>query len=121
MSSNQGYSSPGIAGSGAIATGLAAVSTMTGETILLAARLPAWIGVLAVGFFALYHGHAHFTEMADGVSVAAFAAGMLAATTLLHLTGLGFALGAASLQDRLPRLLGGALSAAGAWLMLASY
>ncbi len=36
MSSNQGYESPGIAGSGAIATGLAAVSTTTAETILLA-------------------------------------------------------------------------------------
>ena len=30
MSANQGYESPGIAGSGAIATGLAAVSTTTG-------------------------------------------------------------------------------------------
>ena len=36
MSGETGYESPGIAGSGAIATGLAAVSTMTGDTILLA-------------------------------------------------------------------------------------
>src|ERR1700750_241768 len=36
MSANQGYSSPGIAGSGAIATGLAAVSTTTADTSLLA-------------------------------------------------------------------------------------
>src|SRR3954454_19282244 len=36
MSAKQGYESPGIAGSGAIATGLAAVSTTTAETILLA-------------------------------------------------------------------------------------
>jgi 3-hydroxybutyryl-CoA dehydrogenase len=36
MSSKQGYDSPGIAGAGAIATGLAAVSTTTAETILLA-------------------------------------------------------------------------------------
>src|ERR1700709_2380971 len=35
MSANQGYESPGIAGSGAIATGLAAVSTMTADTVLL--------------------------------------------------------------------------------------
>src|ERR1700749_2464701 len=33
MSANQGYTSPGIAGSGAIATGLAAVSTTTADTI----------------------------------------------------------------------------------------
>jgi 3-hydroxybutyryl-CoA dehydrogenase len=39
----QGYESPGIAGSGAIATGLAAVSTTTAETILLArSEASAW-------------------------------------------------------------------------------
>ena len=43
MSANQGYESPGIAGSGAIATGLAAVSTTTAETILLArSEASAW-------------------------------------------------------------------------------
>jgi 3-hydroxybutyryl-CoA dehydrogenase len=43
MSVKQGYESPGIAGSGAIATGLAAVSTTTAETILLArSEASAW-------------------------------------------------------------------------------
>jgi 3-hydroxybutyryl-CoA dehydrogenase len=43
MSAHQGYESPGIAGSGAIATGLAAVSTTTAETILLArSEASAW-------------------------------------------------------------------------------
>jgi len=43
MSTNQGYESPGIAGSGAIATGLAAISTTTADTILLArSEASAW-------------------------------------------------------------------------------
>ena len=43
MSSNNAYESPGIAGSGAIATGLAAVSTTTADTILLArSEASAW-------------------------------------------------------------------------------
>jgi 3-hydroxybutyryl-CoA dehydrogenase len=43
MSASQGYESPGIAGSGAIATGLAAVSTTTAATILLArSEASAW-------------------------------------------------------------------------------
>jgi 3-hydroxybutyryl-CoA dehydrogenase len=43
MTTKQGYDSPGIAGSGAIATGLAAVSTTTAETILLArSEASAW-------------------------------------------------------------------------------
>jgi 3-hydroxybutyryl-CoA dehydrogenase len=41
--SGTGYESPGIAGSGAIATGLAAVATITGDTILLArSEASAW-------------------------------------------------------------------------------
>jgi 3-hydroxybutyryl-CoA dehydrogenase len=43
MSADHGYESPGIAGSGAIATGLAAVSTTTADTILLArSEASAW-------------------------------------------------------------------------------
>ena len=43
MNASTGYESPGIAGSGAIATGLAAVSTTTGDTILLArSEASAW-------------------------------------------------------------------------------
>src|SRR4051794_1863180 len=43
MSGGSGYEAPGIAGSGAIATGLAAVSTTTADTILLArSEASAW-------------------------------------------------------------------------------
>jgi 3-hydroxybutyryl-CoA dehydrogenase len=43
MSASMGYEAPGIAGSGAIATGLAAVSTTTADTILLArSEASAW-------------------------------------------------------------------------------
>lgn len=43
MSGKHGYEAPGIAGSGAIATGLAAVSTTTADTILLArSEASAW-------------------------------------------------------------------------------
>jgi 3-hydroxybutyryl-CoA dehydrogenase len=43
MSGSTGYESPGIAGSGAIATGLAAVATTTADTILLArSEASAW-------------------------------------------------------------------------------
>jgi 3-hydroxybutyryl-CoA dehydrogenase len=43
MAASKGYESPGIAGSGAIATGLAAVSTTTADTILLArSEASAW-------------------------------------------------------------------------------
>jgi urease accessory protein len=68
-----------------------------GLATVLAKRLPLWIGGALVALFALYHGHAHFTEMPD-TSAAGFLAGMLLATALLHLTGACMFLQAARLR-----------------------
>jgi urease accessory protein len=64
---------------------------------VLAKRLPVWLGAVVVAVFALYHGHAHFTEMPD-TSAAGFLAGMLLATVLLHLAGVFAALAAARVR-----------------------
>jgi urease accessory protein len=45
-----------------------------------------------VGFFAIFHGQAHATEMPLGASAGAYAAGFVLATALLHVAGI--ALGA---------------------------
>jgi len=41
--------------------------------------------------FALLHGHAHGTEVAETTSGAEYMAGFALATATLHLTGIGFA------------------------------
>jgi urease accessory protein len=64
---------------------------------ILAKRLPAWVGGCVVALFALYHGHAHFAEMPD-TSAAAYLAGMLSATALLHFAGAGIFLGCVRLR-----------------------
>jgi urease accessory protein len=64
-----------------------------------AKNLPAWLGGAVVALFALCHGHAHFTEMPD-TSTGGFLAGMLLATALLHLLGVGIALLATRLRAR---------------------
>ena len=69
---------------------------------VLARRLPLWLGSAVVGGFALFHGHAHFTEMPD-TSAAAFLAGMLLATALLHLAGVGIALAGRLIPRRAAR------------------
>src|SRR5262245_8569769 len=66
---------------------------------VVARRLPGWVGSGVVALFALYHGHAHFTEMPD-TSAAGFLAGMLLATAFLHLLGVGIALAATRLRAR---------------------
>jgi len=48
-----------------------------------------------VGVFAIFHGHAHGTEMPVDAAGAEYAAGLVIATGLLHLIGIGIGLGIA--------------------------
>jgi urease accessory protein len=45
--------------------------------------------VSLVGFFAIFHGHAHGMGVAEGQSGLAYGAGFVCATALLHATGVG--------------------------------
>lgn len=54
------------------------------------AWLPAGFAAALVGGFALFHGHAHGSEMQEGASGLAYGAGFLLATAVLHGVGLGF-------------------------------
>jgi urease accessory protein len=53
---------------------------------------PLTAAMAMVGLFAVFHGHAHGTEMPLDASGAAYAAGFVAATGLLHLAGIGIGL-----------------------------
>lgn len=88
-----------------------------GGLIALAAKAPLSIGVLVVGVFALFHGHAHGTEMAPALGGLAYSAGFALATALLHLAGIAIAQGARRLDAGLvTRLAGGAVAASGVFL-----
>jgi urease accessory protein len=62
-----------------------------GALVATASRLPAALGAALVGFFAVFHGHAHGTEMPEAAAAALYALGFIAATALLH--GIGVTLG----------------------------
>jgi urease accessory protein len=62
-----------------------------GALVATAARMPTAFGAALVGFFALFHGHAHGAEMPEAASAGLYAAGFIAATGLLH--GIGVAVG----------------------------
>lgn len=98
---------------------IAASVLALGLIVGTAARLSPMLGAAIVAGFALFHGHAHFTELRDGASLAAFAAGMLIATALLHLCGIVAALSLGRVSLWLPRALGGAVALAGTWLLVA--
>jgi urease accessory protein len=46
------------------------------------------VSALIVGFFALFHGFAHGSELADSADLTSYSLGFIAATSLLHLAGI---------------------------------
>lgn len=70
-------------------SGIAASVLILGLLIAFSARAALPLGMVLVGVFALFHGHAHGTELTSAVSAAAYGLGMLLATIGLHATGLG--------------------------------
>jgi urease accessory protein len=71
-----------------VETGILISVLMLGILIAFAVRLPAWAGALLVGGFALFHGHAHGTEMPANLSGWLYAVGFVAATAALHSVGI---------------------------------
>ena len=94
--------------------GIAVSAVVLGGLILREARPPLWVAGVVVGLFAVFHGHAHGTELPAGQSGLLYSMGFVMATGCLH--ALGISLG---LIHRWPagrsiiRLAGGLIAAAG--------
>ncbi|RKX33878.1 MAG: Ni/Fe hydrogenase [Verrucomicrobia bacterium] len=71
--------------------GIALSALVLGSMVLTECRPPLWIAGTLVGFFAVFHGHAHGTELPEGSSGLLYSVGFVAATGLLH--GVGIAIG----------------------------
>jgi urease accessory protein len=71
--------------------GILASVVALGLLVALAVDLPVSTGAIVVAAFALLHGHAHGSEVAETMSGAEYMAGFALATATLHLTGIGFA------------------------------
>lgn len=75
----------------AVEAGIALSGVVLGLIIVMALRAPVSVAALIVGGFALFHGHAHGTELPGGVGIGSYALGFLMGTGLLHLAGVGLA------------------------------
>ncbi len=96
-----------------IETGIALSAVALGCAVFREARPSLWVAALLVGIFAVFHGHAHGTELPPGANGVLYSIGFVVATGTLHATGIGVGL--------LHRWPGGrtALRAAGAGVALA--
>ncbi len=75
-----------------IEIGIALSAIGLGAAVLFEARPKLGIAAVLVGFFAIFHGHAHGTELPAGANGLLYSIGFVIATGLLHLTGIGIGL-----------------------------
>ncbi|RUV17925.1 HupE/UreJ family protein [Mesorhizobium sp. M7A.F.Ca.MR.245.00.0.0] len=91
---------------------LASVVTL-GLLVALAIDLPVSAGVAIIGLFALFHGHAHGTEVPENAGGLEYMAGFAIATLLLHAAGIAAGLGLGIRFRGLARAAGAACAAIG--------
>lgn len=98
--------------------GIAGSVFVLGAAVALAARPPVWVGAVIVGALALFHGHAHGTELPGSADPIVFSIGFVIATGMIHGAGIGI-----GMISRLPRGMaalrtaGAAICAAGVYLL----
>lgn len=91
-----------------------------GGLVALGLRLPTALAMGIAAVFAVFHGHAHGTEMSPGASALGYGLGFVAATALLHASGILAGLGLGKLATAgggLTRASGAAIAALGVLLI----
>ena len=100
-----------------VESGIAVSVVVLGLAILAAWRAPIVVAIAIVGAFGVFHGYAHGAELPASAAPAAYSAGFVLSTGLLHLTGI-----AIGMLDRLPhgrqvlRAGGGVIAIVGVWI-----
>ena len=102
-----GMSLPGVE------AGIAASAIALGVCVLAEARPPLGLAALLVGFFAIFHGHAHGTELPEEASGLYYSLGFVMATGCLHAVGIAIGLIHRWSAGRAALRFGGALVAMG--------
>lgn len=69
--------------------GIALSAILLGAAVLFELRPPLTVAAILVGFFAIFHGHAHGTELPPGQSALLYSMGFVIATGCLHAVGIG--------------------------------
>ena len=105
----------------AIELGIGLSALLLGIMVAFRVKPAFWVAAFIVAFFALFHGHAHGTELPQAANALAYGVGFVVSTGLLHL--LGILLG---LLTRWPvgtkavQIMGGAIALCGAFFSVSS-
>jgi urease accessory protein len=100
-----------------VEVGIAISVIVLGLLVALRVQWPVAAAMALVGVFAIFHGHAHGEEMPIDASGAAYAAGFMLATALLHIAGIAIGIGIERIgsrySDRTAQVTGSAMALAG--------
>ncbi|MGB0697274.1 MAG: HupE/UreJ family protein [Rhodospirillaceae bacterium] len=103
--------------------GIVGSVVILGAVIAIGRLLPVAVAMALVGGLAIFHGHAHGTEMPAETSGLLYALGFVAATALLHAVGVILPMElkkvAAKITPTVVRAAGGVIAAAGLYLFVA--
>ena len=105
-----------------VETGIGLSVVVLGAAVAFGLSLPVSAAMVLVGFFAIFHGHAHGAEMPETGSGFAYGAGFILATTLLHGAGIGIGLMLGRLNgltgQRIQQIAGGTAALAGVGILV---
>lgn len=76
----------------AVEVGIAASAVVLGLMVAAGRAVPVWTAAVVVAFFAIFHGHAHGTELPEAADALAYGIGFVIGTGLLHLAGIAIGL-----------------------------
>ena len=96
-----------------VEVGIALSAVVLGAMVLFAVQPPLWLSSTLVGLFALFHGHAHGTELPEGANGTLYSIGFVTSTGLLHGAGIAIGLLHAFAWGKVVVRAGGAVIAAG--------
>lgn len=101
-----------------IEIGIALSGVLLGLAVATKLRPPLWLALVLVAVFAVFHGHAHGTELPEGASGLTYSLGFVVATGLLHAGGITIGLIQRWQQGKTAvRWLGGVVSLGGAYFL----
>ncbi len=72
--------------------GIALSALVLGAMVFAEARPPLWLSMTIVGVFAVFHGHAHGSELPEDAAPLLYSLGFVTATGLLHAAGISVGL-----------------------------
>lgn len=98
-----------------VETGIGLSVVVLGIAVASSFDVPTALAMALVGFFAIFHGHAHGAEMPETASGLEYGAGFVVATVTLHAIGIGLGLVIGGLAQAHGRRI---LHAAGATMAL---